>query len=578
MKVGHRNILFAIFLVTALLRLLVWLDVHFNFSCMLHYERGLDMFVYRNWGADIAAGNLFTSHWGGEFHNFLYALFVGAVYGLFGVQTTAVPLLQLCLGATAVFPLAGVLRKYVELDIVWLTLLLYAFFAAAPFYEVLLLRDQLLGIAVIWLWYFWVEQRQLAVGLTAAVCGLLRENTLFYLPFFLVLVVRGPAPKDLKAREVARLLCGFVCAFVPFKLLGIFAIPSLPSEAASGGLRLLIRANAHTSQFGTFDIVPELDATAEAVGRSYLSFLVWMANEWLSHPVEMARLYLNKIWALYASAEAPDNVSFDLARLQLRSLRLLFVDWGWVSSLGLVGLLTAFRGGGGRRHLAIFTLLNLASILVFFAFGRYRGQVHFLFLVLASCALAWLVSLLRSGNRVKAAALAVSIGGLFLLTRTSPVSSIRPIDHFNLGRQCMLQGDLDLSRKFLSAAQTADPSIVVSHLLDAVTLEAHFLRALSRAEKSDERVALLNRLGMTTTVGKIPDRARDYFRRSLEIRPNAEAYYSLAILDHVEGRSDSAREDIKQAIEIDPGYAPARRIGRTGEFPRTFKEAWPELF
>src|SRR5262249_26051476 len=93
------------FLFTLLLRIALLIDIKAEVGCILHYCQGFDMFVFQEWGKEIAQGKILTSVWNSKFWSPIYAYIVGGLFYLFGAKNEVVSIFQLFLGSVMVFPI-----------------------------------------------------------------------------------------------------------------------------------------------------------------------------------------------------------------------------------------------------------------------------------------------------------------------------------------------------------------------------------------------------------------------------------------------------------------------------------------
>lgn len=135
----------------------------------------------------------------------------------------------------------------------------------------------------------------------------------------------------------------------------------------------------------------------------------------------------------------------------------------------------------------------------------------------------------------------------------------------NLGYARLLQGRRDEAREFCERAAALDPSLKEPHnnlgLLAAGRKEfaqaaEHYLRALRL--DPDFNAARVN-LGNALAAQGDGEGAVAQYAEALRQKPTAEAHFNLGLVLERLGAASPARHHFREALKLDPGFAPARR-------------------
>lgn len=170
-----------------------------------------------------------------------------------------------------------------------------------------------------------------------------------------------------------------------------------------------------------------------------------------SHPVRTVALTAKKAVILLNDFEVNDSENFRVAKRVVGILKWL-PSFGWISGLGLVGVVACWRQGRQGQLLVGLVAAHVASVLLTYNFGRFRLGLMPLWCLLAAYGAAWLVDAWRSGNQVarrRAAGYALIAVLATVLAFLPPPGAAEMTyavdDELLLGRLACRAGDFDLA-------------------------------------------------------------------------------------------------------------------------------------
>lgn len=368
-----------------------------------------------------------------------------------------------------------------------------------------------------------------ASGLFLGLAALGRPNLLFFAPFALLWIFTGFGGSFVGKRWRQGLLftLGCLVAISPVTIRNYTVSKDLVLVSSSAGINFFIGNNEEAN--GCLSIpdgsglsLAVLDASSRAAaeaatGKSGLKpsevsrYWTRKGMEFVSrHPGAAARLLLRKLSLFWNRYEIPniDNLYF-VAHAYTPLLRWLFVGFGLVVPLALVGLVLVFRNrpvDAALRLYAGFALVYMLSVLPFFVTARYRMPVVPVLLVFASAGIFGVADLLKKRSYTWLAVVALLGGGAALAVNRTVI----------------------------------DSSFWLSRAMVGVT---HAQIAQERPEDAPRHLR-----------GAIIE-----LKKAIELAPNvAESYYNLGLVYTEIGFYSGAVEQFDNAIQRDPGHNRAR--------------------
>ena len=332
-------------------------------------------------------------------------------------------------------------------------------------------------------------------------------------------------------------------------------------------------------------------------GRIYLEEVIRFA---VAEPAAYARLLYRKLRLFWHAYEIP--VSVDLHHYDDTLLaRWLFLDFGFVAPLALVGLLARRRD---RRWLPAYAgaAAFLLSCLLFTVCSRYRLPATPFLVLFAAAAVTDLAGAVRARHRSLWRFWAPALLAAVVVTRTGVDPAA--VDHL---RSAWLRGELQLRDGDAAAAERLFREALAEDAVDADVLsslgaaierqgrtqeaEALYRRSLAVApdhslgwlrlaalqrRRGDTRLAVLSveralaadtrpgshfrgslELGHIHLEAGELEAASSAFSRAVEIQERPLGLYALASAYHAQGRYDAERQALERAVRLAPGYAAA---------------------
>jgi 4-amino-4-deoxy-L-arabinose transferase-like glycosyltransferase len=539
---------------------------------VFHYHESFtesDMHMFDAWGRRIADGDVLGRapyqplygwqlslapesrwrEWYGDPHAFykapLYPYLLGALRLLFGEPMLPLALLQILASGLSALLIARLTARGFGAPAGFAAALLFAVYAPAIHYDVIMLRGPLIGLASLLATELLARLRERPSPIGAGLVGAATALALLLNEGF------GPVPPLILLTIMAWFGAGRRCFALGLGFLGGLALglaPVVVRNAIVGAppLQLAVTGSTVYAVFNSaganpyaFDIRPQTVAPIIAAGGGRLAATALACLRSFPSPGAVLLFYARKAAGLLIPFENPDNANFYYVALKDPLLARL-PGYGTLLPLAIVGFVLARRRWRELGALAPFSLALLASILLTVTLSRYRVVLAVFLFPLAGVALARIVAWLAE-RRLPAAALALSaclaLGGASLAlqgvvlaaSRDADVGFYRPSE-FMLGADFYARlGRLDaaIAELLELARRNPDPWARASALLRAAQLQARkgdratARDSLELAELANPRdAALLMAVGdLRRDLISDPAAAALAYRRALALAP-----------------------------------------------------------
>lgn len=383
----------------------------------------IDEASYDAWGLELAAGD-----WMGEevfFQEPLYPYFLGVLYRIVGHDLLVVRLLQAVLGVLTCWLVARLGRRLAGEWAGVIAGLLFACLPSAVLMPCLLLKPNLHmplfcafalvltrpGPGGIMRWF--------AVGLTGALCALLRGNSLVLLPVLCLWSVL-PQPRGLPSFvRCCSFLLGLVLVLTPVawrnhEVGGVWALTTSGAGTNLYGGNNLWNPNGVATELPWVRGIPAHEAADwrhEAERRSGVLldpgdvsryWILETARSVIHNPAAHTAILWNKLRATLGHYAVPDNHLLAWDERYLGALRLPLPGFGILAALGLAACLTALLQRSRRAVLweseeagmrcVLLLGLYLLTIVLTVTSMRARMPLAVLFAPLAA---AWILSIYK---------------------------------------------------------------------------------------------------------------------------------------------------------------------------------------
>jgi len=576
----------------------------------------MDGKYYDELAQDIVAGNLIRRD--AFFMGPLYPYFLALVYSTLGRDFTLVRLIQAAAGSASVLLTYFIGVRLFRPSVALLGAALLIFYGAVTFYEgqilmmwmgtalnltviLLLLR---IGPAAGWPAYA-------AAGAVLGLSALARANVLLFLPVVWVWIVyvRKPGRRYWKAAA----FCGAVfVALLPATIHNYLASRDFVLVTSNAGVNFYIGNNENAN--GIFYPPPGTDFVTDATTRTQVERLhgrdmkpsevsrYWMtksARFIYDNPAAELKLLGRKLALFFNGYEIPQIESYDFAKAQYRSLKILFVNFWFLVSLALLGLLFSVSRWKTFLLLQGYVVAYAVSIILFFVTARYRVQIAPVISLFAANALLVIAPrMITSARRLVATGLLLSM--IILLTQPGlfawdeneimfreRIHQARRLSELGDYKAALVEADgaIELfpdyyegyihraiihkkGRDYFKSIEDYTRALDFSPRLPGVRYDlAQTFRqvnllqqAIAEYKKAIELDSLMieayNNLGITYGELGQHEQAVGYFKTVLEMDPAyTKAYNNLGAALGEAGRVDEAIATFERAIEVDPAYS-----------------------
>lgn len=577
-----------IFCAALAVRLLVLFQLRHSpmFEVLIGDARG-----YSQWAAELAAGN-----WLGDevfYQAPLYPYLLGLVYSAVGTSAMAIRLGQAVLGAFSCLLLARAGSRFFNRQAGLATGLLLAVYAPAVYYDTLLQKASVafffLSLGLYLVSRLLRRPRMHLAGFLGFTIGLLvltRENSLVFVPALaLTLLISPKLPFARRAGMLILFSIGLGAALLPVAARNLHVGGGFHLTTSQLGTNLYIGNNATTDgryqplRPGRGDPRYErIDARelAEAgAGRSLTpsevsQYWVGRALEYVrSNPVDWVALLGRKLLLAWNAAEVNDTE--DLYTYADHSIFLRIIGsvfhFGILAPLAFIGVCAT--GSERRRLWPLYLLLisYMASLVIFYVFGRYRYPMVPFLALFAGAGLAEFPRIFLDGVRARAAV--VGAGAVLVLVICNlPLLSkdgMRATTYRNLGTAFAEEGEYEKAVTLHMKALEYNPESSAAHFNLANALAAddqphraieHYQRAI--ALDPDYAGAYGNLGNVYRDLGRF-EQAVDAYLEAITLSPGAvEAYNNLGVTFAMQGQYARAIASFREALRIGPDFGPAR--------------------
>jgi hypothetical protein len=173
-----------------------------------------------------------------------------------------------------------------------------------------------------------------------------------------------------------------------------------------------------------------------------------------ANPLEVARLWLFKAYAVVNSSEQYNNLTFSFHKERLPILRYNPLNWGILLILGTLGLIHLWRVDSRKAFAWVLLMLAYASMLIlFYASARFRLPLVPLMAVLAGGSIHWFNGLLKDHRCLAATLVSVTlVGGITF----SSFAGIKSTDTYIQDRLLMANANAELGKDAEAARWARD--------------------------------------------------------------------------------------------------------------------------
>ncbi|UCH82837.1 MAG: tetratricopeptide repeat protein, partial [Candidatus Latescibacterota bacterium] len=609
---SNRRWLFALFGVSFLLKIIYVIQS----SGALHVQVPImDTKFYDRMAQEIAGGKLIGDD--AFFMGPLYSYVLAAIYTVFGRDFMIVRLIQVAGGALVVVLTYLIGERVFRPSIAFVAAVILILYGAITFYEGQMLMMWLGTLINLVMLYVLISAKDESSCTRFAVAGLLlglsalaRANILIFLPVVVIwlLFVSTQERRGLKSTVFA--VAAFA-AILPATLHNYVAGKDFVLITSNGGVNFFI-GNGEEAKgyfFPPRGITLETDHSVRnyverLYGRDMKASEVsryWFGQTWeffQKNPARVLALFFKKTAMFFSGYEVPQIESFDITKAKHGTLRLLFVNFWALVSLGLLGMIWLAKDWRRFSLFYGFILSFALSIILFFITARYRIQMTPMLSLFAAYALVVVLpgAVKNIGRNILPLLLLLILviatrPGIFAL----PEEDVRWREHIHEAGRMSEVGDFENAIEEVNKAVEIHPDVADSYVYRAFILKnagkrfeaienyskalkispdlprvrydlAQTLRSVRMYEPAIEeylraieidpvKPEAYNNLGITYVEMKRFEDAVPCFRKVIEIDPRyIKAYNNLGSALAQMGDAAEARKTLERAIEIDPGY------------------------
>jgi tetratricopeptide (TPR) repeat protein len=544
----------------------------------------MDALHYDRTAREILAGHILRPE--AFFMGPLYSYFLAAVYGIFGRDFTTVRIIQSFGGSLTVVLTYFLGRRLFRPSIGFLGAVLLVLYGATTFYETQMLMmwlGTLLNITLVLLlvriapgsgW-----RAYLLPGFLLGLSALARANVLIYLPVALlwITVVRKD-PNHWK--KAAVFSAATIVAILPATIHNYIASRDFIPVTSNAGANFYI-GNSELAT-GIFYPPPGTDFFTDATTRNYVERMMGrdmtpseISSYWFdlsfkfirAHPGAELALLARKFVMFFNGYEMPQIESYDITRRHYVLLRLLFVNFWFLGSIGIVGIL--FSLSQWRRLLPLqgYVVAYAISITLFFITARYRVQIAPAMALFAAYALLDVFPRYLTSSR-RGLALVGITAVIVLLTRPG-LFALNPKEvvyreFIHEARRAAIAGDFKNAVADADSAVAMFPDYFESYSQRAIVYKESkdYFRAIEDYTRAldlrPDLPGLHYDLGQTFRRVNLKQQAIEEYKKAIALDSlMIRAYNNLGITYAEVGESQSAVDCFEKVIGMDPNYVKA---------------------
>jgi tetratricopeptide (TPR) repeat protein len=579
----------------------------------------LDSEYYDTTAQDIAKGNVVRKD--AFFMGPLYSYFLAFIYSAVGRNFMLIRIIQIIGGSLTIVLTFLIGKRVFRPSTAFIAALMLAFYGTSTFYEGQLLMMWMGTLLNMSMLYILLRRRDgggtkkyLLLGFLLGLSALARANVLIFLPVILIWILLTDVSRKKAAALAIIVMMGLT--ILPATIHNFVASSDFVPITHNGGVNFYIGNSPPAT--GIFYPPDGVDFVTDASTRGYVERILgrdlgpsdvsrfWYERSFdfiREHPAKELALLLRKTALIVNGYEIPQIESYNLMRGRYGTLRILFVNYWFLISLAIVGMLYSLKRWKNYFLLYGYVISLLFSIVLFFVTARYRIQVAPVLCMFAAYAIVEIFP--RAFRSLRRAYVPVVMTGvLLILTQPSifalPKEDVLWREHIHQARRLNETGKFEEALTEVNKAIEIHPKQPDSYVHRAVIYKKHgrFLQAIDNYEKAlnlapnkpevhydlaqtlkelklyeaaiaeynkaieldPVMIEAYNNIGITYRDMRRYDRAVMYFEKVIEMDPKyIKAYNNLGASLGEDGKVDRAVEVLQAAIELDPSYANAHK-------------------
>jgi tetratricopeptide (TPR) repeat protein len=324
----------------------------------------------------------------------LYPYVLAAIFRLFGESIMAARIVQAIGGSLVVLLTYLVGKRVFRPSVALVGSIMLALYGTITFYEGQLLMEwlgTLLNMSALYVLHRWSDRpglgKYVLVGFLIGLSALARANVLVFAAVVALWILFVQRDRRRWA-AVGALAASVTVAILPATIHNYVASRDFVPITSNGGVNFYVGNSDEAT--GIFYPPKGINLVTDDAVEKYVERLLGrelkpseLSNYWyvealdfiLSHPDRELRLTLKKAAMYLNGYEVPQIESYDAARAAHSTLRMLFVNFWMLVTLGLFGVLYLLKDWRKYFLLMGYVLSLSLSIIVFFVTARYRTQI-----------------------------------------------------------------------------------------------------------------------------------------------------------------------------------------------------------
>ena len=528
----------------------------------------------------------------------LYPYFLAAVFSVFGPSILAAQLVQVVIGSLSAVFVFLIGRKVFDVRTGVVAGLFMSLYGTMIFYDGLLLIPTLaisLNLSAVLILIYALERGKpplylaagIALGLSAIAIPTVLAFAVALGGWLLIRVLRKR--KGISVRSLLLLAIGVILPIVPVTLHNLNASGELTAIGTYGGLNFYIGNNTQSDGVSAnlpgarrdwWGMMEDAERIANQESGRTLSeseqsaFWTQKTLDEIAHePGLFVRHLIKKTILLIEGNELSNNVDFYFFAHRSSVLRLLiwykylYLPFGLILPLAVVGMILAGWSKVGVRPLLLFLLTYAPAIILFFVTARYRIPLAPFLVLFAAYFVTSIPTVLKRASRKRLIAYGLTLVLMLVLCNTDVYGYRKKNDaqgYYTMASLYARMGDTSREEFYYRKTIAEDTTLSEAYnnlgLLEASKGNVPEALSLLRAatELSSENFMYQYNLGYLYLQSGHPDSAIAPLRQVVKVTPdNLYALNNLGMAYLNTNKFDSAASVFRQSIQVDSSFASA---------------------
>ncbi|MBU1598848.1 glycosyltransferase family 39 protein, partial [bacterium] len=340
--------------------------------------QGTDMLTYHNIACQILNGSLGKEPY---YYGPLYFYFLALVYKIFGIDPYITRLIQMLLGVATSGLIYLIARKVFNKTVAFISISISILYGMFYIHEGVLLMESLvtfLNTLFIFLLlriedkpsYKNIAFAGIAIGLSA----LARANILLFVPFILIWMFSAFSFQLSVLKKFGFLCLVILLTISPATIRNYLTSGKFVLISTNGPVNLWIGNNPYAE--GDFQYPPssyQKKVSEQIAKKGDIAYIKEVFRFIKEEPMGYLRLLFEKLLLFWGKGEVENNINTTSQKGYSALLGIpIFVDFGLIASLSLLGIAISLRYWRRYLLLYLFIFSFMISTILFFVLSRYR--------------------------------------------------------------------------------------------------------------------------------------------------------------------------------------------------------------